>query len=327
MRKIADLGETERRELFAETATKKGITSAAAEKDFWLCWVLMVIFEHSDLSKILKLKGGTSLSKCYNLIDRFSEDIDLILDWTVLTRDDPNENRSKNQQNKFNEKLDELSVLYLENDFLPVLEAEIKLYCNAEIDEGNGQIINIEYPQVFSNQYLRPQIKLEIGPLASMVPFDNFSVKSYAAEVFPDLFELGQTNVTAVKAERTFWEKVTILHAEAHRPVDKAQPPRYSRHYYDVFKMLGTDIAQNSLNDPRLLEDVVSFKNRFYPRTWAKYDLAEVGTFKLVPNDMRIKSLRGDYAQMQEMIFGTYPDFGLIISELSLFQNKLNQMQ
>ena len=121
--------------------------------------------------------------------------------------------------------------------------------CNAQIDKHDGHTINVVYNNAFRDKYIRPEVKLEIGPLASMVPFDHSSVKPYAAEVFPELFENGQTNVTAVKAERTFWEKITILHVEAHRPRDKPQPARYSRHYYDVFKMLNTDVGNNALKN------------------------------------------------------------------------------
>jgi len=327
MKKVAGFSESDLRELFAETATKKGITSPAAEKDFWLCWVLMIIFEHPELSKLMKLKGGTSLSKCFNLIDRFSEDIDLILDWTVLTDGNPYEQRTNNQQDIFNKKLNQLAIDYIKTNLLPILEVAVNPLCKAEIDNLDGHIININYPNVTTDEYIRPAIRLEIGPLASMVPFDHFSVKPYSAEAFPELFDQPQLDVVAVKAERTFWEKVIILHVEAHRPEDKPQPLRYSRHYYDVFKLLETEIATNSLKDLKLLEDVVSFKDRFYPSGWARYDLAEIGTFKLVPNDTRIKSLRDDYAQMQEMIYGDYPDFDLIIIKLSQLQNKLNQMQ
>ncbi len=108
MKQVARLSEQERSELFLETANTLGITAAAAEKDFWICWVMLHLFEGKPLNQYLRIKGGTSLSKCYGAIERFSEDIDLILDWTQLTQEDPTDTtRSKTQQNKLNGTINE----------------------------------------------------------------------------------------------------------------------------------------------------------------------------------------------------------------------------
>ena len=324
MRTVAELGETQLRELFSETAAKMGITPAAVEKDFWLCWVLMIIFEHSDLSKILKLKGGTSLSKCYNLIDRFSEDIDLILDWTVLTDEDPNEKRTNTKQNIFNQKLNQRAKEYNLNKLLPILKVAVSPLCNAEIDVHDGHTINIGYPSSFSNLYLRPEIKLEIAPLGSLIPSTEKYVSPYVAEIFPERFENRSTTVNSIKVERTFWEKVTILHAEAMK--EGAPKYRYSRHYYDVYKMLGTKVEENALQDLELLEQVVRFKKQFYYSEGAKYDLAKPGKMRLIPENNDIELLNDDYVKMREMIFGEYPDFDLIISKHGELETKINNL-
>ncbi len=159
-----------------------------------------------------------------------------------------------------------------------------------------------------------------------MVPFDTYKVKTYSAEVFPDQFDQSEVEVVAITAERTFWEKVTILHAEAHRPEDSTQPLRYSRHYYDVFKMLDTEYESNALANLELLNDVVSFKKQFYHRGWANYDSAVPQTMKLMPNEAWIDFLKADYKSMKEMIFGDYPEFDQIIGKLESFQNKLNNL-
>lgn len=327
MKKVAALRAEERAEIFRETSAGKGITPAAAEKDFWLCWMMMIIFEHPELSKLLKLKGGTSLSKCYGLIDRFSEDIDLILDWNVLTDENPNEQRSNTQQNIFNEELKEQTNKYIKESFLSILNEAINSICEAVIDQNCGHVINIIYPKAFDDEYLRPEIKLEIGARASMMPSAEFTVQPYAAEVFPLVFDQRVVNVIAIKAERSFWEKVTILHVEAHRPSTKKQPDRYSRHYYDVYKMLETQASTDALNDFALLEDVVSFKKRFYPRAWANYDTAVPETMKLIPPKEMIDKLKADYKMMEEMIFGVYPDFDTIIESLREFEIRLNKLE
>jgi len=327
MKKVANLNQEDRGDLFRETAAKKGIRPAAAEKDFWLCWVLMIIFEDRNLSKILKLKGGTSLSKCYNLIDRFSEDIDLILDWTLLTKEDPYVPKESNRkQGEFNELINKKAVKYIKDNLLPVLQENIYPNCEAEIDEEDGHTINITYPKVFSDGYLSTAIKLEIGPLGSMIPFDKYQVTPYSSEAFSEQFDQSEIEVVAIKAERTFWEKVTILHAEAHRPEGNVEHLRYSRHYYDVYKMLDTDHEANALANLDLLEDVVSFKKQFYYAHWANYDSAVPKTMKLIPDEFRISSLRKDYENMRQMIFGEYPEFDQIIDKLNAFQNKLNKL-
>jgi len=114
MKTVARLREQERKELFSETAVKMGVTASAAEKDFWICWVLLHVFKDDALSQCLRFKGGTSLSKCYNAIERFSEDIDLILDWTQLTQEDPTESRSKTKQGKLNQTINEQGDLLAE---------------------------------------------------------------------------------------------------------------------------------------------------------------------------------------------------------------------
>lgn len=326
MKEIADLNAQDRSELFNETARRKGITPAAVEKDFWVCWVLMKIYTHSRLSELLRFKGGTSLSKCFGVIERFSEDIDLILDWTELSQPDLTQELSNTKQSKLKDEINSQAQDFIKQELLPLIQIEVEGYCLAEIDENDPHTINVSYQPVFPNHYLRDQIRLEIGPLAEMVPFGHYSVKPYVAEEFPKLFKQPSVELDAIKPERTFWEKVTILHAEAHRPDNKPQPSRYSRHYYDVYRMLGTEIEQAALANLDLLEDVVRFKKKFYYSAWANYDLAVLPTIRLVPGDKVMASLKADYAEMQEMIFGDYPSLDEIISAITDFEQRLNQL-
>lgn len=327
MKKVAGFNNAERKELFAETATAKGITPMAAEKDFWICWVLMVIFEHPRLSTLLRFKGGTSLSKCFGVINRFSEDIDLILDWSALTNEDPKRDRSKSKQDKLNKDMNEAAQKFIQVELLPILQEQMKGYCTANIDPDKPHNIKIKYPPIYDSKYMANEILLEIGPLAEMVPSDFYPVSPYAAEEFPDLFEQKSVTVMAIKPERTFWEKITILHAEAHRPVDKEQQQRYSRHYYDVHKMLGTKIEVDALNNLSLLDDVVAFKDKFYPSAWARYDLAKLSTIRLVPADAVKAGLEKDYKEMREMLFEKAPpNFNDIMQSLNAFETKLHDL-
>ena len=281
MYKIANLSKDQRAELFSETATLMNTTNGIVEKDFWVVWTLAKIFEDERLNKILMFKGGTSLSKVFNLIGRFSEDIDLILDWRLVTKENPlKELTSKNKQVKFNEQINENAKLYIKDELLPIISEILSPLCTCNIAD-DGFSINVKYPNAFNDTYLRPEILLEIGPLASWLPSDSFEILSFVAQKFSKLFEKPRCTVNTIVAKRTFWEKATILHHEANRPSDLVMPIRYSRHYYDLAMICQSRVKDEALADINLLKDVVEFKKKFYPRTWAKYEDAKKGTFNL----------------------------------------------
>jgi hypothetical protein len=118
---------------------------------------------------------------------------------------------------------------------------------------------------------------------------------------------------------------VTILHHEAHRPKGNPQPSRYSRHYYDVARMANSAVRQRALEQLDLLADVVEFKQRFYPRGWAQYDLAVPGSLKLAPQGHVLDSVRKDYRDMRAMIFGDVPDFEAILHTLQTLEKEINE--
>lgn len=325
MESVARLSAAERRELFAETAARKGMTPAIVEKDFWVCWTLGRLFAHPDLSRLLMFKGGTSLSKVFNLIERFSEDIDLILDWRVVVGDDdPLAVRSATKQEALVKAIDARAVDYIGGEMLAMVSGAVDPVCRCALAADDFHALNVIYPAAFSDAYLRPEVRLEIGPLAAWMPCDNFRIQSYAAEVFPQFFRQADCAVQAIRAERTFWEKATILHHEANRPEGNPQPLRYSRHYYDLAMMAVSPVKDAALADLALLADVVAFKQRFYSRGWARYDQAKPGTFRLMPSGPVLATVQKDYAQMRSMIYGRYPAFDEIMAVLQHLEGKIN---
>ena len=324
MEKFLKLSDKEREEIFQEAALKRGVPPAIMEKDFWVCWVLKKLFEDKYLSRILVFKGGTSLSKVFNIIERFSEDVDLILDWRVVTDLDPLQKISRTKQAKLNQCIDEKAASYIFGELKERINVVFESVCSVEADKDDNHILHVNYPGTFKDQYITPRIKLEIGPLASWVPNDEYAVTPYLNDVFPELLNSGRFNLRSIKAERTFWEKVTILHHEAHRPEKSRVPLRYSRHYYDVFLLNQSGIKDSALRDIKLLKDVVEFKDRFYPRGWARYDLAKPGTMKLVPQDHVLKSLKSDYKSMKNMIFGKTPEFDEIMQSIKQLEKEIN---
>ena len=205
MNRVAQLSPAEHRELFQETATRRGVSAAVIEKDFWVCWVLKQLFADAVLGTRLVFKGGTSLSKIYNLIDRFSEDIDLILDWRLLgygpDQEDPyQEFASNTQQDRFNKKVNARAARYIADTLINDLNRLFArvAHLSTTIDSDDPQTVTVAYPAAFSEEYLRPEVRLEIGPLAAWSPSGRHTIRPYAAESFPQVFDDPACPVTAV---------------------------------------------------------------------------------------------------------------------------------
>lgn len=331
MRNIARLSDEERRELFRNTADKMGLNDAIVEKDFWVCFTLDYLFHRSPWQKVITFKGGTSLSKAFNLINRFSEDIDLILDWRVLGygSDEPWEQRSKTKQDIFNKEANAKAEQFLAETMCPEMQKELTTELGQEamvyIDEKEPQTIIFAYPSLFESTATLRFIRLEIGALAAWTPAKEVEIESYSASCYPSVFEQAKTSVLTVLPERTFWEKATILHHEANRPENSSMPMRYSRHYYDLFRMANSDVKESAFAHLDLLKRVVDFKMKFYPRGWADYPNAKPGTMKLVPPDFRIPTLKNDYEKMRDMLYGDIPTFDEVMACISELEAEINK--
>jgi len=322
LEKIANINDKERNAIFLETASIKQIPASMIEKDFWVCWVLNRLFLDEQLQKILCFKGGTSLSKVFNLIDRFSEDIDLILDWTTVLNGKEIRANSKTQQDRRNKEINEAAQAYIATELKNKIKDAVGDICVVSPDESDGNTLQIKYPKSISDKYILPHIKLEIGPLAAWLPNKKYSIKPYI-DVLNNI-NINEIIVPTIVLERTFWEKVTILHREHYRQQHQPSPARYSRHYYDLYKIGQSVFADKAISEKDLLAQVVDFKSTFYPCGWARYDLAATGTLKLIPNEANIKLLKDDYKKMKGMIFGDYPTWDEILSFLEELQDKIN---
>ena len=327
---IARLDANERNLLFINTAAQKGLPEAIIEKDFWVCLVLDYLFHRSRWKNQLAFKGGTSLSKAYDLIQRFSEDIDLMLDWRVLGYgiNEPWEQRSKTKQLEFNKDSVVRLFSFLKNDFLPEFKKDMSELLGREanifIREDDAGTVIFAYPSSFEDPYVLKSIRLEIGVLGAWTPTHPVLIRSYAAEYYPHVFKVPSTEVLTTTAERTFWEKATILHQEAHRPEGSLIPDRYSRHYYDLYEMSRTHVKDDAISQPELLIKVADFKNKFYPRGWAKYDEARIGTLKLMPAKHSIDRIAADYIKMKSMIYGEIPSIEEILQAIAELEMEIN---
>ena len=169
MDRVASLPSKERADLFREAGARRGTGSAVAEKDFWVCWVLKKLFADPTLKGHIVFKGGTTLSKVFGIIQRFSEDVDLILDWRLLGfgegAEDPYQDfGSTTKQDQFNKAINQRAVKYIAGELLPHFRSTFAACPKvaAQVDRGDAQAIQVAYPAAFSEAYLRPSVRLEI---------------------------------------------------------------------------------------------------------------------------------------------------------------------
>jgi hypothetical protein len=318
--------------LIQNTANKMKIQETVVEKDYWVCFILDYLFHKSQWKKAFTFNGGTSLSKCFSLIKRFSEDVDLILDWRLLgyEKDEPWENRSKTKQDRFNKESNKKTEEFLTSVLIRQMEQDLENIIShpfqLSIDENDPQTILFYYPKVFSSSYLTEAIRIEIGSLAAWTPGETACIEPYIATEYPQIFEEKKIEVRAVSVDRTFWEKATILHHEANRPPELKMPSRYARHYYDLYCIAKSSYKAHAFEQLHLLEKVSMFKDKFYPRKWAKYDDATKFKIKLVPDPYRYKELKEDYEQMKEMFMGVAPEFEEIMNTIQSLEQEIHNI-
>ena len=280
---IIAAAEADRRDLFLSTSIRLGTPIQNVEKDFWVCWVLDLLFNEAGAHEPrLLFKGGTSLSKSHGLISRFSEDIDI----TVFRED-------------LGQAVDVQDLL-------------------------------IAYPAVSAQlgDYNPPTVKIEAGAKSALDPHRATRVTPYLAEDVPNLM-LNVTNVVTIDAERTFWDKVVILHGQRRwferRGELRRQGQRVSRHYYDIYRLLRSDVSQRAARDLDLARDCARHARMFFNSSDLDLATAHPGTFALSPLPAMDAQLRRDYAAMAGMIFGEVPEWETIVETIRQFEEQVNE--
>ena len=345
MDEFAQRSAGDRADLFRAVATQRGLSAAIVEKDFWVCWTLKRLFTLDVPPAGLLFKGGTSLSKVFKVIERFSEDIDLSLNRSDLGfggAGDPQAASTGKQRRKRLDSLTEACRRIIRNDLLPSLRSAFgsalaKAAGQAWVvdladDDPDQQTLVFQYPSSVAapsatgRAYIRPVVRLEIGARSDHWPAIEGILMPYAAEEFPKVFAAPKCCVHVLAAERTFWEKATILHAWHHAPANKILGDRQSRHYYDVVRMYEHGIGREAMRNTDLLLEVSKHKSIFFASAAAKYAEACPGTLRLVPPDSRVGELRRDYQSMQEMIFGPAVTFDHVMSVLREIESAINSV-
>lgn len=328
-----ELPDDERRLYIEQAAVRRSVSPVMLEKDFWVCWLLGILFE-SPFAASLVFKGGTSLSKVFGVIDRFSEDIDLSLSPAFLNL--PEAGTSRNQANKWMTRAEAACGIAVRDQIGPAMEvAVVALLGKGEPSwfefltdpYTHSPVLLFHYPssQPAGFDYLKRSVKLEFGSLTDQQPVGRHQVRPWIADILSDAFPDWRCEVVALEVERSFWEKATILHTEYHRPADKPIPDRFSRHYADVAAMAKHPLAGTAIDQHDLRNRVVEWKSQFFGSSWANYSEAKPGSFRLVPPDERLPELRRDYQAMREMYLTEPVSFDDILMTLAEFERHINQ--
>jgi len=269
------------------------------------------------------------------VIDRFSEDLDLSVSPAFLNL--PEAGTSRNQANKWMTKAEAACGIAVQSKIAPVLEAAVAdvlgkpeaAWFEYLTDPGtHSPVLLFHYPstQPVGFEYLKRSVKLEFGSLTDQQPVGRHPIQPWVAEVLPAAFSDWKCEVVALEVERSFWEKATILHTEFHRPADKPTPDRFSRHYADTAALAKHPTASKAVNDHALRNRVAQWKSQFFGSSWANYDQAIPGTFRLVPPPERLPALRRDYQAMRDMYLSEPVNFDDILTALAELEERINHM-
>jgi hypothetical protein len=331
----------ERRLYFEQAAARLGLSAQMIEKDFWVCWSLRRLFSLGEFRDHLTFKGGTTLSKVYRVIERFSEDLDVAIERDFLGfggDDDPERGQSGKEQRRRIERLKDACQAAVADRIQPALcEAITRALGDArewslslDPTDPDRQSLLFRYPPAIRGSlspYLPASVKIELGARSDHFPVENGTVTPYLSEAIPQAISDAQIGVRVLAATRTFWEKATILHMLHHQPEERTIPPRMSRHYYDVFRLSQSPVLEQALGAIELLERVAVFKAVYFKAGRARYEEARPGTLRLMPGERLIGPLTRDYADMRPMFFGEPPRFEHVLASLSELENRINEIK
>jgi hypothetical protein len=317
--------------LLKQSAPRTNMRPFVLEKDIWVCWALQQLFTIPEPHP-MAFKGGTSLSKVYQVIDRFSEDLDVTLDYRGFI-EAVKGNESRSEIMRLSDKLKSFLLEYTRDKIKPYFEKVMSEQFGkgaGRIDlSDNGEKLHIHYPSVFDNEsteYLFPSILLEFGGRNITEPNEERKVAPYISQVLPN-YLFPEPTVTVLALQRTYWEKATLIHVECHRPNERPETSRLSRHWYDLYQMSNNLSDFQSPDAHKVLRDVVRYKKVFFHYSYANYDLCLSGGVKLVPTGKLKIALEADFKSMIDvgMFYNEPPSFQKILDRLTQVEQILNE--
>jgi hypothetical protein len=333
MIKWLNIPDNTKRNAYIQIAEKTGMSAFAVEKDWWVSRTLEIIFS-MDIAKYLIFKGGTSLSKAWKLINRFSEDIDLAIDRELFFTS--NKDWSKKEVTEVRKQ----ASAYSTGQFFEDLKAAFAVrgfngldfkVVEAKDSDQDPRILIIYYPNLISqpSKYVLPHVQIEIGCRALREPYSVQYFGALVDEVYVgEYFVEPLFAVPTVNPERTFLEKMFLLHEEFHRPHEKRRVGRLSRHLYDIYYLTKAGVADKAINDKNLYETIVAHRHRFSRVGGVNYNNHNPKTLNPVPPEDIADDWKDDYAKMSEdMIYEkNKPTYEDLIHNLTELKTKLHSL-
>jgi len=331
MKEWFKLPAKERKTIISQVAVRKGLLPAAVEKDWWVMLAMRAIF-NNEYSNQFVFKGGTSLSKAWNIIERFSEDIDLAIDREFF-------GYGGDLSRKKVTKLRKASCAFVVDTFQHTLAAKLEEegvkefsvnVVDFERSDTDPLAIELNYVSLTEKvDYLKPRILIELSSRSLIHPFENRDMISFIGETYPDLpFADTSMKVPTVLAARTMLEKIFLLHEEFQRePRNEIRSERMTRHLYDLWKLLNTDNLEDILKDKELYETIVANRQMLLNITWVDYEKHQPSYINIIPPDEITNDYKEDYDKMKEsMIYGDTGSYEELISELYTLKSKINSI-
>lgn len=335
MNKFLELSDSQRKSVYESVAIKVGLPAQVIEKDFWVTAILQTVFT-LPVAKQLVFKGGTSLSKGWKLIERFSEDIDIAVDPIMLGI--PEGDLTKKQIKK----LRKTSSLFVLEQLTPMICEEVQregLHSFITVDaQPNGEGDNtypeprqiyLHYKSVFDKAltYLRPDVVLEVSARSLIEPTEPIQIKSILGEHLPVLPLTDSVIHTAIPA-KTFLEKVFLLHELFSVPGHGMIAEHKSRHLYDLYVMMNKDFAKKAVIDDILWESIRHHREIYTSVRDIDYTPDVRKRLRLIPREDILDTWKADYDAMKEsMIYGNKPSFDELLEGMSELQRVFREIQ
>lgn len=346
------LPSSEQIALIEKTAAEHRIPSSMVEKDIWICWLLGNLF---SMPVNMSFKGGTSLSKIFGLINRFSEDCDITIDYRHFYPEFDIINATRSQLKKISDNLKSKLREFICGNVRPFLQSKINELPSAGdfslVLSDTGEDLRFYYPTLIANvllteeghaisteqggaiytennaRYLRDHVLIEFGARNSTEPCVKHQIAPYIANSSALGVAMPVGTVNVLSPLRTYFEKATLIHIECQKENTKPTPDRYARHWYDLFMLSHSKIGEAAFANLGILKSVVEIKNAFFHYSYASYEDCLSGKLKLVPKAAYIKSLKKDYDGMISagMFIDEPPLFEDIIDSLAKLEESLNE--
>ena len=329
MDKFYNIPDHTKAEILRNTGEKANLPAYAVEKDWWVIQTLAILFE-MEVGKHMVFKGGTSLSKAWGLIERFSEDIDLAVDRSFYGFEG---DLGKKQRTN----LRKAANTYITKQLYPELSFRFKekgVDVQLELEEITTSdqdpiIVLVNYPNVIeSPDYIKPRVKVELGCRSLIEPFSIRTFNSFLDEIYPSAsFAKQPIHIPTVDPERTLLEKILLLHEEFQRSDKKIRVDRMSRHLFDIYKLVASPFAEKVLFNQALYTEIVYHRQLFTKLGGVDYKLHNPGTINPIPPDKLLDAWKKDYSIMQEqMIYTDSPSFETMLEAIKNYISKINQL-